>query len=166
MKARLLTASLLVAPAMLVAMATNGHAASPQGTVSFAGRVTITPSSPGSANVCFSPDISCADSIGSAFGIANTRPVTGMVGSLSYDDACTVAVAYDPVSVGSLDVELIGAGVPLTAKWQRYGLVAVFTGTDQTVAGAAVMAPAPHPVAAPTCGAPVDLVISGALAFV
>lgn len=175
MKVRLLVGSLLAAPAMLVAMATNGHAGSTQGAVAFAGRITITPSigGAGTANICFDASLSCADSVGEAGGAVVAKPVNGMVGSFAYDEKCTAGVPYAATGLGGgLNVSFRGLGLqedltpPVTAKWDRYGLIAVITGSgDYLAAGAAVVAPAPHLVSVPACGSPLDLVVTGAMAF-
>lgn len=172
MKVRLIAGSLLAAPALLVATATNGHASSVQGSVAFAGRLTITPSpsGAGTANVCFDASLTCAGSVGAATGIANAKPVTGMTGSLGYVEKCTLAAPYAPTGTGDLNVTLrsLTGDAPVSAKWQRFGLVAVITGESLTapdVAGAAVVAPAPHLVTVPACGSPLDVVVTGAMAF-
>jgi len=177
MKVRLLAGSLLAVPAMLVAMATNGHAGSTQGAAAFAGRITITPSigGTGTANICFDASLSCADSVGAAGGAVVAEPVIGMVGSLAYNEKCTAAVPYAPTGLADLSVSFKRDEIPtlqatttppVTVKWQRFGLIAVITGTgDYLAAGAAVVAPAPHLVTVPACGSPLDLVVTGAMAF-
>jgi hypothetical protein len=166
MKVRLIAGSLLAAPAVLVATATSGHAATPTGAVAFAGKITITPNVPGSANLCFDAAAGCLDGI--ATGVANAKPITGMAGTFGYDDKCTAVAPYAPQANGTIDVALRGLTGEVghaEATWQRYGLVAVFTNSVAPVSGVAVVAPAPHVGSVPLCGSPIDLVITGALAF-
>lgn len=170
MKVRLLAGSLLAAPALLVAMATNGHAGAAQGAVAFAGRVTITPSAGGATgSICFDA-LTCGSVDGAATGVANASAVRGMYGSLSTDDSCTAVAPYAPVATGNLNVSfktLAGDSGPVDARWVRGGLVAVIVSPNAgaPVAGAAVVAPAPHVGHLPVCGSPIELVLAGAMAF-
>ncbi|HEX8001648.1 MAG TPA: hypothetical protein VF519_03020 [Mycobacteriales bacterium] len=167
MKARLLVASLAAAPALVVAMATNGYAGSVEGAAAFAGRLTITPGGSGSSSLCFAAD--CAFP-GVTAGAVLAKPVIGMRGTYAYNEACTLAVPYAPVGTGRLDVsfrDAFGSDTPTVhAQWVRAGLVTVFVGDQGYVGGgAAVVAPVPKQATSPTCGSPVDLVVTGAIAF-
>lgn len=171
MKVRLLAGSLLAAPALLVATATNGHAGAVQGAVTFAGRITITPSPSGaSGSICFDA-LTCGSVDGVATGVANAKPVTGMYGTLSTNDSCTAVAPYAPVATGDLSVSFkrdeLGPVGPVGAQWLRAGLVAVIVSPNvgAPAAGAAVVAPAPHVGDLPLCGSPIDLVLVGAMAF-
>ncbi|HEV2891104.1 MAG TPA: hypothetical protein VGX28_12085 [Frankiaceae bacterium] len=167
MKVRLMVGALLATPAVLVATATSGHAASVQGAVAFAGRLTIVPGGSGSTNVCFSA-VRCADGV--AAGAVLAKPVTGMHGTFGYTEGCTLSVPYAPTGVGELDVrfsDLSGETPEVNVRWQRFGQIAVLTGRNgYVVGGAAVVAPAPKQAAVPVCGQqPIDLVVTGAMAF-
>jgi len=153
-------------------MATNGHAGSTQGAVAFAGRITITPS-PGGAtgSICFDA-LRCAVAEGVATGVANTKAIGGMYGTLATDDSCTVVAPYAPAATGNLSasfVDLEGRTIDgsVNAQWVRAGLVAVIVSptVGAPAAGAAVVAPAPHVGDLPVCGSPIDLVLTGAMAF-
>lgn len=166
MKVRLMVGALLATPVVLVATATSGNAASVQGTVAFAGRLTIVPGGSGSTNVCFDA-VGCADGV--AAGTVLAKPVLGMHGTFGYTEGCTLGAPYAPTGVGDLDVRLktVQDVTPdVNVRWQRFGQIAVITGRNGYVAGgAAVVAPAPKQAAVPACGTPIDLVISGAMAF-
>lgn len=164
--------ALLAAPALLVAMATSGHAATPQGAVAFAGRITIVPdeaASGGTASMCFSA-LDCAVGDGSAAGAVLAKPIVGMQGTLDYVESCTAAVPYAPVGSGHLTAffrDAFGQWTdPVGATWIRAGLVAVVLPSGEgTVAGAALAVPAPKVGTVPLCGAPIELAVVGAIAF-
>jgi hypothetical protein len=182
MKVRILAGALLAAPALLVATATSGHAGVEKGSVAFAGRITVVPGSPGSANVCFDAQAGCLDGVAS--GAVLAKPVTGMQGTIDYQESCTAVAPYAPVGTADLNLAFtsptdsvaVGQVPALTrtttddvdARWVRAGLVAVILprgGGEYVAGGAAVVAPAPHVGDVPLCGAPIDYVIKGAIAF-
>jgi len=170
---RLIAGSLLAAPALLVATATSGHAATPTGAVAFAGTITVRPDlsgTPRTADLCFDAAAGCLNGV--ATGIAKAKPVTGMAGSFGYAEKCTAAAPFGPTADGSIDAavrtigtDLAPGSVPVNAAWHRYGLVAVFDASGSVAGGVAVVAPAPHVASVPLCGSPIDLVITGTLAL-
>lgn len=170
MRVRILAGALLAAPALLVATATNGHAGAEKGSVAFAGRITVVPGSSGSTNVCFDAAAGCLDGVAS--GAVLAKPVTGMHGTIGYSEACTAAAPYAPTGTADLSLAFTSptgeVTSPVDARWVRAGLVAVIVpqdGSDYLAGGAAVVAPAPHVGDVPLCGARIDYVITGAMAF-
>ena len=166
------SAGLLVAvPSLLVAMALPGHAATTTGVVAFAGTVKVTPTmSPGtgSLDLCFSGITACANgapSTGVAAGADVAQAIDGLQAHAEYTEVCAAVTGLPATGSATLTANLHQLpsstwSAPVTATWQRVGLVAVIQGG---ATGAALFAPvAPAPAA---CGQPVQVAVIGAAEF-
>jgi hypothetical protein len=164
-------AGLIVAvPSLLVAMALPGNAAT-TGVVTFAGTVTITPTmSPGtgSLDACFFGVETCLNdkpSKGVAAGADVAQAVDGLQAHAEYTEVCAAVTGFPATGSATLtasvhQVPSSAWSAPVTATWQRVGLVAVIQGG---ATGAALFAPvAPAPAA---CGQPVEVAVIGAAEF-
>ncbi|MDQ1712657.1 MAG: hypothetical protein QOE45_2107 [Frankiaceae bacterium] len=180
MKARNIVGILVAAPALVLALAGPGNAAS-TGAIAFAGTVKLVPQSTGSTTFCLfgAPGNACANgqpSTGIAAGAAmagldpaNLDPtalqpavVDGLEGSAAYTDSCVtvngVSVPVTGIANITAKVHEVGTSAwrgPINAQWSRAGLVAVISG-DAT--GAALFAP----VGAALCGTSAEFAVVGA----
>jgi hypothetical protein len=176
MNVRRIVGTLVSVPALVLAMAGPGHAAS-TGVIAFAGTVKLGNAGPGAAKFCFFsvPLVSqCANGLpssGTAAGAAMAATVAppavpsaspaaidGLQGSAAYTQNCVGGVPVTGLATITANVHEIGADAwsgPIDAQWTRAGLVAVIQG-DAT--GAALFAPA----GAAPCAAQADFAVIGA----
>lgn len=162
----------LAAPALLVALATPSGAATP-GALAFTGTLRITPTAApgiGQSDFCFlTAKSSCANGavssgVAAGAGMATApEAIDGLQGKVSYSEAC-VPAARNLAATGTASITANvhraatqdSWSAPVTAQWFRAGLVAVIQGGGT---GAAVFVP----MGVPSCGAPVEVAVSGSV---
>lgn len=173
MRVRKVLGLLVAVPALVVATAAPGSAATP-GAVAFAGTLKVTPTltpGTGSVDVCFaglSPAASAcpnaAPSTGIAAGAETVDALDALQAHAEYTEVCGLTGGLPPTGQATITAYLRSAVSsdwkgPISATWQRVGLVAVIQG--QAI-GAAVFAPV-TPMTA--CGQPVQVAVVGAAEF-
>lgn len=173
MKVRKIAGLAVAVPALVVALAQPGNAAS-LGVVEFAGTLSITPRADGAqvtTNVCFfGLAKTCAngtESSGVAAGPAldtaalDADAIDGLQVSATYSEPCTTGSGLAPVGMATLSGNVHKSVTPgwsgdIKAEWIRAGLVAVVAGGAN---GVALFTPAGVPV----CGQPVQVAVTGAV---
>ncbi len=168
MNVRKVLAILVAAPSLVVAMGAPGHAAT-TGVVAFAGTLSVTPTlSPGagSVDVCFATLTPCANTVSStgiAAGADVAQAVDGLQAHAAYTEICAPVTGLPAMGSATLTATVHQLpsstwSAPISATWQRVGLVAVIQGG---ATGAALFVPA----GPATCGQPVQVAVIGAAAF-
>lgn len=172
MKVRKVMGLTLAVPALVLALAQPGNAASTS-VVTFAGTVQITPKAlpqQVSTDACFfGVATSCAnaaESSGMAAGPAldvpavGAKAVDGLQVRATYTETCATATTLQPTGSAALTGNVHEANgawsAPIDARWTRAGLVAVIQGD---AVGAALFTPA----GAVACGSPTPFAVAGAV---